>query len=145
MSAHCFTYGSLMCEEIMSAVCGLPCRGEPARLEGHQRHPVLGEDYPGMVQRGSKHVAGQLYRGLDSRALARLDAFEGAQYERVEREVTLADGSAIRAWTYLFRPAFHHLLVPGEWDFDAFLAAGRQRFISRYVGFSQINAGVRES
>jgi len=138
VTSHCFTYGSLMCEDIMSMVCGRPCHGEPAVLAGHQRHPVRGEDYPGMVARAAHQVQGQLYRTLDSRAFARLDAFEGAQYERVEREVLLADGTVIGAWTYLFRPAFGHLLLPGEWDFEAFLNGGRQRFLDRYAGFGQI-------
>ena len=138
MTLHCFTYGSLMCEEIMSMVCGRPCHGEPALLHGHQRHPVRGEDYPGMVERQGHKVRGLLYRMLDEAAFARLDAFEGLEYERVRREVCLPDDTRIVAWTYLFRPAFHHRLQPGEWDFEAFLRQGRQRFIARYAGFGQI-------
>ena len=138
MSAHCFTYGSLMCEEIMSMVCGRPVQSESAVLAGHRRHPVRGEDYPGMIAHRGGQVPGQLYRSLDARAFARLDAFEGAQYQRVEREVKLADGSTVHAWTYLFRPALRHLLLPGEWDFEAFLRHGRARFIARYAGFGQI-------
>lgn len=141
MTAHCFTYGSLMCDEIMSMVCGRPCRGEPALLAGHQRQPIRGEDYPGMVVRDGSQVQGQLYRTLDAAAFARLDAFEGEQYERVRCEVTLPDGTDISAWTFLFRPSHQHLLLPGEWDFDIFLRHGRQRFIARYKGFGQIDPG----
>ncbi len=50
MTDHCFTYGSLMCEDIMGAVCATaPLTPVPARLEGFRRAPVLGAEYPGMV------------------------------------------------------------------------------------------------
>ena len=32
MSAHCFTYGSLMCDDIMAKVAGTPLAATPARL-----------------------------------------------------------------------------------------------------------------
>ncbi len=40
--------------------------------------------------------------GLASR-WSDLDAFEGAEYERVTAEVTLDDGSRLRAWVYVLR------------------------------------------
>ena len=49
MSAHCFTYGSLMCDDIMAKVAGTPLAATPARLDGYRRSPVIGEAYPGMV------------------------------------------------------------------------------------------------
>ncbi|HWN70731.1 MAG TPA: gamma-glutamylcyclotransferase family protein, partial [Haliangium sp.] len=38
-------------------------------------------------------------------ALAVLDEYEGAEYRRVLRAVTLADGSERRAWCYVPTPA----------------------------------------
>lgn len=135
--AACFTYGSLMCADIMQAVCGRPVAGEPVVLPGHVRHPVVGEDYPGLVEAAEGSVTGVLYRGLDAAALARLDVFEGEQYERVEVLVEFA-GARVPAWVYRFRPEWRHLLLPGDWDFEAFLRAGKARFEARYMGFDRI-------
>ena len=135
MTNHCFTYGSLMCDDIMAQVSGVSVRGESARLLGHARHPLQGEDYPGMVALAGHEVAGVLYRDLPASAWPRLDEFEGGMYERRAVSVELGNGELVEAWTYLFRPAFHHLLLPGDWDFQRFLAEGKARFQRHYLGF----------
>ncbi|CAM3901235.1 Gamma-glutamyl AIG2-like cyclotransferase [Roseateles saccharophilus] len=61
-------------------------------------------------------VSGCLYRDVDADALARLDAFEGREYERVRVEVMLDGGGAVAAWVYRFRPEFAARLLPGDWD-----------------------------
>jgi len=139
-SAACFTYGSLMWPDIMARVCGceaselMHCR---AWLSGHSRHPVLGQDYPGLVvRRGAAPLQGVLYRGLSPHHLQRLDAFEGQEYERVAVEValeapgasrafaTVADGGATgaveQAWVYRYRADLAHRLGPGDWSEQGF-------------------------
>ncbi|ANQ86015.1 putative AIG2-like protein [Azoarcus olearius] len=133
MRRHCFTYGSLMCADIMAAVCGVEPAGEPATLADHRRHPVRGEAYPGMVPAAGAEVSGVLYRHLPPDALARLDAFEGPQYVRVTVRVRLPDGAAVEADTYMFRPEHADELLPGEWDFDRFLREGKARFQHQYM------------
>ncbi|MCY4745220.1 gamma-glutamylcyclotransferase [Pelomonas sp. UHG3] len=134
-TAHCFTYGSLMWADIMARVCGREFASEPASLAGHSRHPVRGQDYPGLRLAPEGCVPGRLYRDVDAAAWARLDAFEGEEYERVEVPVALADGRSETAWVYRFRPAFAERLLPGAWDADAFEREGHARFTARYVGF----------
>lgn len=138
MSVHCFTYGTLMCADIMSTVGGCSVTGEPATLAGFARRAVRDEDYPGIRPDADASVEGVLYRDIDTTALARLDAFEGEQYRRETVEVTLADGSCVTADTYVIKAEYAALLLPVDWDFDAFLAAGKSRFQSRYMGFSRI-------
>lgn len=140
MPRHCFTYGSLMCDDIMAAVCGARFAWQPARLAGHARHPVRNEAYPGMVAAADGTVNGVLYLDVDDAALARLDRFEGPQYERRTVTVALADGSAAAAETYVFRADHAHLLLPGPWDFVAFLTGGKEGFTARYVGYARIEA-----
>ena len=135
MTAHCFTYGSLMWADIMARVCGREFAGEPASLAEHRRHPVRGQDYPGLRAAPGGLVPGQLYRDVDAGAWARLDAFEGEEYERVGVVVALADGSMLPAQVYRFRAGFAERLLHGDWDADAFAREGRQRFIARYAGF----------
>ena len=140
--AHVFTYGTLMWPDIMARVCGPACAplAPPlaATLAGHARHPVRGQDYPAMVPAAGHQVVGRLYLDLPEAAWARLDLFEGDEYERHEVLVTLADGSWQRAWTYLFKPGHAARLEAGDWDEAAFEREGKARFVSRYVGFDAI-------
>ncbi|WP_457352520.1 gamma-glutamylcyclotransferase family protein [Roseateles sp. P5_D6] len=138
MTRHCFTYGSLMWADIMARVCGREFASEPASLAGHARHPVRGQDYPGLRAAPGGLVPGRLYRDVDADAWERLDAFEGVEYERADVVVALADGNALLAQVYRFRPEFADRLLPGDWDADAFAQEGRERFIARYVGFELI-------
>lgn len=135
MTRHCFTYGSLMWADIMARVCGREFASEPASLADHRRHPVRGQDYPGLRAAPGGLVPGRLYRDVDEAAWARLDAFEGDEYERADVVVVLADGRALPAQVYRFRAEFAGRLLPGDWDAEAFAREGRARFIARYAGF----------
>jgi len=137
-SMHCFTYGSLMWADIMARVCGHEFAGEPATLAGHRRHPVRGQDYPGLRVDAGGVVPGRLYRDVTTAAWARLDTFEGAEYERVDIVVMLADGSTLPAQVYAFRDTFAERLLAGDWDMAAFEREGRARFLARYVGFELV-------
>lgn len=138
MTAHCFTYGSLMWADIMARVCGREFASEPASLADHARHPVRGQDYPGLRPAPGGLVPGRLYRDVDAAAWARLDAFEGEEYERADVLVALADGRTLPAQVYRFRGDFAGRLLPGAWDVAAFEREGRERFLARYVGFDVI-------
>ena len=139
-----------MWPDIMARVCGRdPLTGfaaggcQPSWLDGHARHPVLGQDYPGLVV---DHLApplrGVLYRGITPQEWVRLDAFEGLEYERVQVWVRPGTQVAARepAWAYRFRDEFVHRLGPGAWSEEAFAAEGKARFCARYIGFRQADA-----
>lgn len=135
----CFTYGSLMVPQIMARACGCALealRAQPAVLPGYVRHPVRGQQYPGIRPQAGARVEGILYAGLQAAMLERLDAFEGAEYLREEVEVELADGLRLKAWAYVFRAEFAERLLPGEWSFERFLQHGRSRFEAEFTGFS---------
>lgn len=134
MFPNCFTYGSLMCPEIMSRVVGRAMNAETAVLDGYARHPVRDEDYPAMVPDRHGRVQGVLYRHLSPQALNRLDRFEGEQYDRTRVEVQDAAGVIVPAWTYVFRPEFADLLISGDWDYGDFLATYKKRFMARHMG-----------
>lgn len=137
MTQHVFTYGTLMSPDIMRAACGVLPTAAPARLDGFSRHPVAGEDYPGIRRNAGHSVGGLLYLDVPASPLARLDDFEGAQYAREQVHVLLEDGRQHTAWTYVFKPEYAHLLQPGEWHFEAFLNTTVQRFRDRYIGFQR--------
>jgi gamma-glutamylcyclotransferase (GGCT)/AIG2-like uncharacterized protein YtfP len=128
----CFTYGSLMCEDIFRAVTGQSCPSEPARLDGYRRHPVRGEDYPGIRPATGARINGVLYLNITPKTLARLDAFEGTLYRRESVEVHTNDGAAVSAWVYVFHPARIHRLGDGGWDAEHFVRHGKARFMGRH-------------
>jgi len=134
--ACCFTYGSLMWADIWASVCGREHAAVDAELRSYARRPVRGQDYPGLAVAGADAVvAGRLYLDVDEASLARLDAFEGEEYERVTVTVQLGDGRGQEAFCYLFRGGFADRLLPGDWDPTAFEREGKARFIAAYAGF----------
>jgi gamma-glutamylcyclotransferase (GGCT)/AIG2-like uncharacterized protein YtfP len=138
MAAHVFTYGTLMCADIMRAACGGLPDAVPALLQGFSRHPVAGEEYPGIRRAPGAGVNGLLYLDLTPAQFERLDVFEGSQYLREPVSVVLADGRELAAETYVFADHQLHLLQDGGWDYTRFLERGRGRFEGRYLGFERI-------
>lgn len=135
-----FTYGTLMSHDIMARVAGCRLAALPATLAGYRRSQVKGEVYPGISEDAAGRVAGVLYLSVPASALKRLDVFEGEMYER--RQVVVVDevGAVRPAMTYVFRPAYLHLLTGAPWDFDQFLASGKKCFEDGYFGFDKIEA-----
>jgi len=138
---HCFTYGTLMTQEIMDHVAGCTIPGVPAWLADYARYQVRGEDYPGLLPCPGKVLSGVLYRDLPDDAWHRLDAFEGEMYYRAEVRVRLADDTEQEALTYMFKPGWRALLLPEEWDPEHFREEGRLRFMQRYLGFTRLQQG----
>jgi len=129
-----------MWADIMAYACGRDMgllQAIPAWLRDHARHPVVGEDYPGLVAHaGSGPVHGVLYTGLEPPELERLDAFEGDEYERVMVTVEVggqAGSTSLRAWVYRFRSEFASRLGAGPWSVQEFDVRGKARFCERHL------------
>jgi gamma-glutamylcyclotransferase (GGCT)/AIG2-like uncharacterized protein YtfP len=118
-----------MLPEVMEAVLGRRFAARPAVLPDHRRRLVRHAVYPGLVPATGEAVAGVLWEGLDEAALARLDRFEGALYERVELEVVLAPPEPCRAFVYRLRPEQHALASDAAWDEADF----RARHLATYL------------
>lgn len=139
MPAHVFTYGSLMYPEVWSRVVAGRYAPEPAVIEGFRRHAIAGEHYPGVVREAGGSVQGVLWRDVDDDDLARLDAFEGPDYDRIEvpaHPVALPGQPARRAppvaaGLYLYRLADR--LLPRDWSVPEFEHHGLDRFIASYL------------
>lgn len=100
-----FVYGSLRSAHPAHALVSPYVAGvAPATTTG--RLLALADGYPGLLDELTAHVTGELLqlRDVDA-ALAVLDEYEGAEYQRVLRAVTLADGSERQAWCYVPTPA----------------------------------------
>ena len=117
---HLYAYGTLQAASIIEHIVARSLRGVAARLEGYARYRIADRVYPAIVEAPAGEVSGMLYADLDAVELDRLDAYEGALYQR--RDVSVWVGRiATPAVTYLLRPEFRHRLSDEPWDLEAFL------------------------
>ncbi len=132
-----FTYGSLMCSDIMFKVAGCQVESSQAVLHNFFRSKMQGREYPGIVEQPKSQVTGVLYGNLSPEALQRLDAFEGQMYQRREVEVMTKERGITMAMTYVIKPRYRDQLTGEAWDFRYFLAFGKKKFEKTYFGFQQ--------
>lgn len=126
-----FFYGTLMAPEVFYTVCYQswpPPAGatdahvfSPAVLSGYCRHRVRYADYPGIVADESTGatVRGIVVSGLTATHVARLDHFEGSEYDRVPLQVHV-DGKDIPVVANVYVYKIPSQLERREWDFDEF-------------------------
>ena len=132
MRHHVFAYGSLMFPQVWRrVVCGRPA-ARPARLHGFERLTVRGETYPAIVERAKAWVDGVVYLDVQAGDLQRLDAFEGADYERRALRVRLLDGAGdgLAAQAYVWTDPSR--LEDCSWDPDWFGRDGLPVFLATY-------------
>lgn len=125
---HVFAYGSLMYEDIFSGVT--QCKATPlaARLNHWARHGLRAREYPGALPEpsGQSYIDGVVWLNVTEQALARLDQFEGSEYERVVVTVQATDGTTYWAQVYQWQlPAE----VLGQWCVKTFERLHRDRFL----------------
>jgi gamma-glutamylcyclotransferase (GGCT)/AIG2-like uncharacterized protein YtfP len=120
MPEQLFCYGTLCVADIMQRVSGALPASTPATLANYACYGLVGLAYPGMVPRKGDQVHGVLYQGLSRAQLARLDAYEGAQYHRLRVWVGVAPGQRRRAWTYVLAPRYYHRLSGASWSLARF-------------------------
>lgn len=128
-----FCYGTLQSPLVMKAVTGAEYSGKEATLPEWARYRFQKTEYPGIIEEQGASVNGKLYWGITPDAIEKLDDFEGDKYERINVEVTLADGSKETAAAYAVKEECKGLLSSDYWDFDRFLQNGLERFIQWFV------------
>ncbi len=101
MTAHVFTYGSLMFPQVWRHVARRNYRRAPAVVADHARFAVTGQDYPGMIACPGVAVRGLVYFDVDQSDIALLDAFEGHAYRRDTLDAALEDGAIVTVSAYI--------------------------------------------
>lgn len=130
-ASRLFAYGSLMLPEVFVAVCGTSRPGTAATLRDHACRRLRGLPYPGLIVAAGSSTGGLLYSAIDAALWARLDAYEGDDYQRVPVTVRRAsDGRALGAHVYLLRATAHALLEDAPWSLDQQHAG----VFARYLG-----------
>lgn len=116
-----FCYGTLMIPAIFSATSGQRAQWEPAVLAGYQRYQMRDQPYPGIVRRSGAVVSGCLYRGVVSKALDKLDSYEGEWYIRRLVKVHCSHNKVVTAWCYEVRAMHKNKVGQGDWDLKDFV------------------------
>lgn len=117
---HLFNYGTLQSPLLMARISGLHQPGRPAVLDDYGCYTLTGAVYPGIRPEPGAQTHGVVYDGLDAAQLARLDRFEGDEYQREQVEVRLADAEVLLAWVYVIQPVLRASLSSVPWDRDRF-------------------------
>ncbi|WP_256374273.1 gamma-glutamylcyclotransferase family protein [Desulforhopalus sp. IMCC35007] len=136
--SNLFTYGSLMCADIMYQVSGQQPIHQAAYLDDYFCSQMHDETYPGIAPSDGNRVKGVLYLNLDHLALSRLDSFEGEYYERKEVSVLTESCGQVLAMAYIIKPQFRHLMTGTPWNYEQFLHTGKRQFEMNYLGFTRI-------
>jgi gamma-glutamylcyclotransferase (GGCT)/AIG2-like uncharacterized protein YtfP len=132
-AGHVFTYGSLMFDPVWRRVVQGQYRRRAATLAGFDRFAVRDETYPGVVRSASAaaSVSGMLYLDVLVADMARLDAFEGPDYQRINAPVNdCYDGRLYQASLYLYLP--HERLLAQPWDETVFERVTMAQFLNRF-------------
>ena len=137
---HIFTYGSLMISSVMQAVTGSRFTSREALLRGYARFSLQGASYPGLVPQEGTLTEGVLYLDVTPSCVARLDAFEGAFYDRVPVTVEVAGSGRLPADVYIVTPPLRHRLSADAWYLDDFRREHLAAFLASYHGFSALDA-----
>jgi len=133
---HVFTYGSLMFAEVWRQVVGMDYSAQAATLRDYRRFSVPGVTYPGMIAAPGEQVSGLLYMDVGRDDLARLDAFEGAEYRRAALPVLLENGEVVTAEAYVWLD--YARLSDAPWLPEAFRL---REFIETYAPASGNSGG----
>ncbi len=133
-----FAYGTLMVPTVMRAVTGRDFTAQAARLRGYARFRIKDALYPGIVAQPHASIDGIVYIDLDHATLRRLDAFEGALYQRIRVRVETAGGTPVTAATYIVKPSFRRRLTSTPWSQEEFERRDLYAFLARYPGFRRL-------
>jgi len=128
-----FTYGTLMCPEVLAAVAGATGAPRPARLPGYARRRVRGAVWPGILPRPGASVDGVLWSGLGAAALARLDRYEGVAFRREAVVVATAEGE-VPAQAYVLAARHRWRLTRHDWAPQTFRARYLADTLARLAG-----------
>lgn len=115
-----FFYGTLMDADIRRAVLGdrAPDTVEPATLLGYRRVAAANGAYPMLLKANGYEVDGVVARGLDKVARARLDRYEGDEYELIDVDVATREKRDLRALVYMPARDNAPRMSLGPWTLD---------------------------
>lgn len=133
-----FVYGTLLLDELVTALTGIQIRSARAELQGYSRHCIVRDGrpdaYPAIRPCPSGTVIGRVLFDVDEQSMRMIDCFESdpPDYDRIEVEVTLEERKIIPAVAYVAKPSLTQWLT-GEWSEAAFAKDHLKHYLSSVV------------
>lgn len=140
-----FFYGTLLDLDVRRAVLG-PTRGNdrgaPAVLPGYVRRRARHGNYPVLVRRLGRWVAGEVFEDLSPREVFLIAHFEGKEYGPALRTVVDQESRGGRpAWTFL--PIRHADVTAQAWHQRHWARKGKPRLLREISRWSrELNVGT---
>ncbi|MFK7993139.1 MAG: gamma-glutamylcyclotransferase family protein [Granulosicoccus sp.] len=134
-----FSFGSLMDNELLEMVSGMPASSLAMQLcyaLGVVQHCVQDESYPVLVDCPGERAEGLLIKGLTPLAMDRILFFEGHQYLFDKLTVYSDDGTSQSAC--YFRDASVYETTAHPWSFQHWLQHDKQEMLERTQRFMQL-------
>lgn len=123
-----FSYGTLMCAEVMKKVLGYIPEHQVGVLRDYQIYSIHAEHYPAVLPSKGSCVHGLVYSDLNIHAMKILDAYEGCEYQRKVCNIIIGNHQ-VEAYTYVYRSRFRFRLARSNWDIETF----KSRHLSEYI------------
>lgn len=131
MAHSLFIYGTLLDNQVLASVLGhegAAITSSEAEAPFMRVMKVAHVDYPCLLEGQDDDVAiGAILNGLSDEDIAKLDQFEGQNYQRKAIEV-ISDKQLVKVEAY--QPIIA-LETDGAWVFDVWAEQGRDAFLSR--------------
>ena len=124
-----FVSGPLMFRDVAQAVTGKTFTVQSGLLHGYSQFVIQDEGQSAMIPFPDRAVDGLIYCDVDKTSLAKLDAFQGNRFERVEVTVEAEGGEWVEAEAYCLKLRCRKELSAQEWDEDVF----REKFLKQVL------------
>ncbi|XP_075506050.1 AIG2-like protein D [Primulina tabacum] len=132
-----FVYGSLISDDVVSALLSRVPPSHPAILPNYHRFSIKERVYPAIIPVENKKVVGKVLIGITPPELYILDTFEDAEYERKTVDVLLNDSSEkLQVETYVWQNKTDPNLY-GEWDFEEWKQLHLKDFLKMTTEFKE--------
>jgi hypothetical protein len=107
-----------MFRDVVLAITGTTFQSACGLLHGFAQFRMKEDGQAAMIPFPDRAVDGVIYRDVDSPSLARLDAFQGKGFERIEVTIEAENGEWIEADAYCLKLTRTKVLMADEWDED---------------------------
>ena len=133
-----FVYGTLLFDEVRDQVASSRYRYCPGHVTGYKRVKVQRQIYPALIK-GHGTVDGRLLFDITSEDLIRLDAFEGAYFNRRSVTVATEKDESMAAEVYELNPNHYDIIEDEPWIPADFKQHDLPIFLRTYFGFDKLN------
>mmetsp|Transcript_30212 Transcript_30212/g.55198 ORF Transcript_30212/g.55198 Transcript_30212/m.55198 type:complete len:151 (-) Transcript_30212:379-831(-) len=132
MPGNAFVYGTLMAEEVLNVLLKRVPDMKHASIHDFKRFKIKNQVFPAIIPSPGDVVKGMILLNLTDEELNVLDVYEDEEYYRDTVKPVLEEGmTEVEADVYIWKDKFRNLLLPEEWEYDAWRRDHLQEWLDR--------------